>query len=152
MIKFAILLCIVLLCGFVGYVISLYFKNRMLIYADIIKMITYFKGEIYFLQTDFKTLLKRQSYGKGVNNVLENYLKTGQASTNVLRHNEVAELTNCLNSIGKKDVDGEINNLNYYESLFQRKFSETKAFYDKYGVLIVKLSIIAGALISVVLM
>ena len=152
MIKFLILLLIIVLSGLIGFVVSNYYKNRVTLYYELIKMITNFKSEIFFLQTNFKTLLERQTYGKYVNMVLQNYLKNGQASIALLKSKETQELTMCLNSIGKSDVDGEIKNLNYYDGVFNEKYLETKNFYDKYGSLIIKLSIIAGALIAVILM
>ncbi len=151
MIKFLLTLAVVGICALIGFVIYSYIKNRVQLYDEILKLINDFKSEIYFLQTDFTTLLKRQNYGKGVMGLVDSYLKVGQATSVLLKQTESKVVNEFFNSIGKHDVEGELKNLGYYESVFKTEYEKKNVVFNKYGSLVLKLSIIAGALLAIIL-
>jgi len=151
MIKFLLLVAVILVCAFVGYLLNLYYKTRIDIYEDVLKMCNTFKSEIYFLQTDFKTLLANFSSCKTTTAITQDYLKNGRATSVFLKQKESGELVEFFSSIGKRDVDGEIKNLGFWEEVFKTKRDAVKGFYDKYGVMILKLSIIVGSMLAIIL-
>lgn len=151
MIKFLLLVAVILVCGFAGYILNLYYKTRIDIYEDVLRMCNTFKSEIYFLQTDFKTLLSNFSAGKTTSAITQEYLKGERVSSVFLKPKESGDLTEFFSSIGKHDVDGEIKNLTYWEGVFKLKRDAVKDFYDKYGVMILKLSIIVGSMLAIIL-
>jgi len=83
--------------------------------------------------------------------IIHNYLLLGKVDCAYLKNAENKALNDFLNSIGKMDVDGEINNLNYYENLIDEYCVATEENYLKYGVFSIKISIIIGALIVIFL-
>lgn len=152
MIKLFLLILVVLTCSLIGYIINLYFKEKVLLYDDFVRMCNDFKNEIYFLQTDVSTLLNKYNCGKSTRSMLENYLKNGKCSSVFLKKEECENFGDFLSSMGHCDVDGEINNLTYWENVFKTKQENAKLFYDKYGLAILKLSIIFGAILSIMML
>lgn len=152
MIKLLLILIIFVVCFLIGYVINMYLKNRIAIYSDFLRMCNEFKSEIYFLQTDYKTMLLRGNYSKSTTQVISGFLKNGQVGSVLLKAKESDEINNFLASIGKRDVDGEIKNLIYWEGVFKLKQSQVELFYEKYGTVILKLAIILGAMLVVILL
>lgn len=152
MIKLILLIFVVLICSLIGYIINLYFKEKVLLYDDFVKMCNNFKNEIYFLQTDVSTLLKKYNCGKSTKGILDSFLKNGKCSSVVLKKEECDMFSDFLLSMGHCDVDGEIKNLSYWESAFKTKQEKAKNFYEKYGLVILKLSIIFGAIIAIMIL
>lgn len=152
MIKLLLILVIFIMCFCVGYVINSYLKNRILIYEDLCRMCNDFRSEIYFLQTDYKTMLTRGNYAKQTSQLISCFLKNGQTNSMLLKPKENGEIKEFLLSIGKRDVDGEIKNLVYWENVFQIKQTQVRQFYEKYGTLILKLAIIVGAMLAIILL
>ena len=111
-----------------------------------------FRSEIYFLQTDYKTMLTRGNYAKQTSQLISCFLKNGQTNSMFLKPKENGEINEFLLSIGKRDVDGEIKNLVYWENVFQIKQTQVRQFYEKYGTLILKLAIIVGAMLAIILL
>lgn len=152
MIKLLLLIVVVVVSAMIGVIANRYYKERVKIYQDFVKMCSSFKNEIYFLQTDSKSLIKGFSCEKSTSQTIESFLENGGVSSIYLRQNECAKMTEFFKSIGSYDVGGEIKNLDYWDGFFQRKYGECSDFYTKYGGLILKLSIITGAIVSLLLL
>lgn len=80
------------------------------------------------------------------------YIKNGIGEMICLKEEENQGINQMLNSIGKSDVEGELNNLQYYEALIFKKYQEAQEKCEKYGTFSIKISIILGVLIAIILL
>jgi len=152
MIKLILIIFIIVCSVLIGIGIKNHLQNRLDIFRDFKDLIKNISGEITFLKTDKYTMLKNQHLkNKHSNQFLNDYLVLGKGELSILKSHENKELNNFLNSIGKKDVDGEIYNLNYYENLIEKNYTLAETNYNKYGVFSIKMSILFGVLLAIIL-
>ena len=153
MIKTLLIVGILAITIAIGCVINNYLLVRFNIYTDFKDIIKSIKSEISFLKTEKTLLLKKQNYkNKFTKEFISKYIETGVGDIYYLKPHENEELNTLLNSIGKSDIDGEINNLTYYENFIQKKCTESEEKYTKYGAFSIKMSIILGTLIAIILL
>lgn len=152
MIKLVLIILIIVCSVLIGNTIKNYLKNRYEIYLDFKDLIKSISNEISFLKTDKFSLLKNQNLkNKNSENFLKSYINNGNGESWILKENECKELNTFLNSIGKKDIDGEMYNLTYFETLIDKNCRTTQENYNKYGVFAIKMSILFGALLAIIL-
>ena len=130
-----------------GWQFQKYYKNRTKIYSDLIEFCVYCKNQISFLNNDKQNLIssflsKRESlisetlYGKNQRN---------------LNEEENGEIIQFINNIGKFDVEGELQNIEYYSSLFMLKKEKCQKEESTIGVMCLKLGWLLGLLLCIVL-
>lgn len=152
MIKTLLIVAIIVVSVLIGVVINKYLVVRKNIYDDFKDMIQTIKSEISFLKTEKLSLLKNyKCKNKNVEDFLNNYISCGQANISFLKQEENEELLKLLNSIGKSNIEGELNNLEYYEGVIIKNCRNAQEKYDKYGTFSIKLSILFGALVAIIL-
>jgi len=152
MIRIILMIGIVVCCVLIGNMIKNCLFVRCQIFKDFKGLCKSISNEITFLKTDKFTMLNNREFlDKRSAEIIHNYLLLGKVDCAYLKNAENKALNDFLNSIGKMDVDGEINNLNYYENLIDEYCVATEENYLKYGVFSIKISIIIGALIVIFL-
>ena len=152
MIKVLLIVGILTTSVCVGVVINNYFSMRVKIYKSIISIIQAVKSEIQFLKTDKISLLKNQDAANSlVKEFIDDYISLGEGNITCLKPNENSEINRLFDSIGKSDVNGEINNLQYYESLILKNYHDSEDKFVKYGSFSIKMAILFGALIVIIL-
>ena len=152
MIKVLLIVGILTTSVCVGVVINNYFSMRVKIYKSIISIIQAVKSEIQFLKTDKISLLKNQDASNSlVKEFIDDYISLGEGNITCLKPNENSEINRLFDSIGKSDVNGEINNLQYYESLILKNYHDSEDKFVKYGSFSIKMAILFGALIVIIL-
>ena len=148
-----VLISLIFLCSIsIGVLIKkhLYIKHQ--IYLDFNDIIKSIKSEIYFLKTDKEQLLKKQScINKESEEILQEYIRYNKVTSKYLDDSENNKIYEMLENIGKNNVEGEIKSLEYYENILSKNCQLAGEKYNKYGIFAVKLSIIAGTLISILL-
>ena len=83
--------------------------------------------------------------------IIDNYLMGNNVECVYLKSVENKTINDFLNSVGKMDVDGELNNLKYYCDLMEEYYRINEDIYNKYGTFSIKISIVIGALIVIFL-
>jgi hypothetical protein len=153
MIKALLIIGILTTSVCIGVVINNYFSMRVKIYKSIISIIQSIKSEIQFLKTNKISLLKSQNVDNVcVKEFVNSYVELGAGEILYLRPNENVEINKLFDSIGKSDIDGELNNLKYYEELILRNCKESENKFMKYGSFSIKMAILIGTLISIILL
>ena len=153
MIKVLLIVGILTTSVCVGVVINNYFSMRVKIYKSIISIIQAVKSEIQFLKTDKISLLKNQDVANNlVKEFIDDYISFGEGNITYLKPNENSEINRLFDSIGKSDVNGEINNLQHYESLILKNYHDSEDKFVKYGSFSIKMAILFGALIVIILL
>ncbi len=82
---------------------------------------------------------------------MSSYLDKEKYNSKLFKKNEVVSIQNFINSLGKKDLDGEVQNLNKYRELFEQNFKKSKEDEQKKGVVSFKLFIVVGMLLGIML-
>lgn len=70
---------------------------------------------------------------------------------NRLKTDECEEIQMFFNSIGKSDIDGNINLVKHYYKIFRTRYDDCLAVYKKTSVLYMKLGALIGALIFLII-
>jgi len=153
MIKMFLILGIII-CGVTfGIIIHNHLFNKVRIFKDFEKICKDITSEISFLKTEKYTLLKKQTPNNQYSAAfLNQYLLSGKGNITLLKEKENNILNEFLDSVGNKNVDGEIYNLEYYEKIIKEYMDDMQEKYNKYGVLSIKLSIILSALLVIILL
>lgn len=114
------------------------------------------ENQIKFKKNSLKIIVKDNLYlfSSPLNNTLSSYFISPNSYVGIyaLTVQENEFLQSFLNSLGKSDSTGEINNLNFYKSEINKKLDESKENYKKLGTLGTKLGFIAGLLMIIVLL
>ena len=147
------LLIIVLCCvAYIGWQIKTSLKKKKVFYEDLVNFCEDYKREVTFLKCGLDTIIdKCTKHDSAINKVLTQYLKNGTCEINDLRHEDVNDIKVFLAGLGKQDVDGEVNNIEFHKSKFVAKLHEHEKIYDKYGSFSVKMSALVGVLICIIL-
>lgn len=152
MIKIFLIISIVVCCALIGVVIKNQLLIRLNIFKDFKSICKGCSNEIAFLKTDKYTMLKKCSISiKQSCQLVDDYIVLGKCESKYLKTQENKLINDFLNSIGKMDVDGEINNLKYYEDVISNHYFKAEDNYNKYGLFSIKISIIIGTMIAIFL-
>lgn len=152
MIKAGLIIIIFSCCILVGVIIKNHLLSRVKICEEFEILINEIRAKICFLKADKNIILsefsEKYSYAK---QFVNEYLSGGQGCSNVLKDDENSVINELLSSIGKRDMDGELSNLQYYEKVVLTMKNACKENYDKYGMFSIKMAIILGTLITIIL-
>ena len=136
----------------IGISIKKYYSARYQFFLEFINLLQYMKAEISFLKTDkFIILSKTLNKSYMINGFIREYISTCKGNSSILTNEENNCLNDILNSIGRNDVNGELNNIDYYLVEINKKYNEALEKYNLYGGFAVKISIVIGALVVIFL-
>lgn len=135
----------------ISILVYLYFLIRYKLYKDLVYICKYLKNNISFNKDDISTLLEL-SY--------EHISPTSKTMLNaesfkffkVLKREDKININNFFNSLGKGDVDFEINNITYYENNFVEFERTTKEDLTKRGLMYFKLIIGIGLIVCILIL
>ena len=149
------MLLVLLGLTFIGYSYSKKFKQKLSFYKDLNNFCNVLENQIKFSKNTLTKIVvsNTQIYGADFNQMLTNYFTLHKPFENLLFLNERenAFIANFLNSLGKLDASGEVNNIKNYNSEVIRQLEGANDEYQKFGTMVTKLEIIAGLLICVLL-
>lgn len=151
--KFVLIVVIVVAFCVIGVLVYSNYLTKKNIYKCMVGFCDYSLLEIKFNKTNFKSIIEKylDSSCLEVKNFLNSYLNNSIYNSKVLKNEENITIQNFLSSIGKKDVDGEVFNLNKYKEIFKNKLELAKEDEKKRGVASLKISIILGLLVAIIL-
>lgn len=147
--KLFLILIMIGLFVLIGIVIYNYFLYRNRLYKDLIYICVYLKNNISFSKNEINVLLNDccNHIGK-----ISNYsIKNLNSNITFLKKDDICNIREFLDSLGKGDVDYEIKNLEYFESKFKLLESETNEKLQKNGLMYLKLIIGFGLIIGIIL-
>lgn len=151
MIKVVIILIIVLCIVYIGYRIKTFLWDRIVYFEDVIKLC-----DRYLSNLDFK----KEKLSKFLSDNLDDLKckKDVLDATNgitidgvLLSSKEKEKFQNLVGSFGKYDTYNERSNVGLSRAEFIEIRDKCRANYDRYGMLIFKLSIIVALLIVILL-
>ena len=148
--KFCLLFVLFLL--FVVLAIGVYLKYyyRYIVFKDMVYLCKSLKNNISFNKNTIEMLLKSAS--KKISNFTKNLICGNMSKKSIcLTGEDVLEINGFIGSLGKGNVDYEINNISYYENEFEDKKQSSKNDLDKDGKMYLKLIIGIGLAICIIL-
>jgi len=151
--KIILILVIVLASSLIGVFVYLSCNSKKNIYKNLIDFCDYSLLEIKFNKANFRKIIERylKNCNFEVKNYLNAYLERKTYSSKVLKTEENIVIANFLSSIGTKDVDGEVDNLNKYKEFFKLSFEKAQEEEKKRGITSLKISIVLGLLFAIIL-
>ena len=161
------ILCLSMMFGLFGYVglsLGKNYTEKANFLNDIIFFIRNIKSEIAFLKTDLIKICENYECKSKLKNVLEKYLnllKNNEEISaenlfkifdeNILTENENRILIELFSSLGKLNMEEQLNKLNAFENLFIPIYENQVKNNSKYVPLCNKMGFLMGALVCIVL-
>lgn len=151
--KLFLIILIILSSSLLGFVIYLNYSSKRKTYGYLVNFCDTCLLEIKFNKNNFKKIIEKNldSYNQEMKKILSSYLDKEKYNSKLFKKNEVVSIQNFINSLGKKDLDGEVQNLNKYRELFEQNFKKSKEDEQKKGVVSFKLFIVVGMLLGIML-
>ena len=149
--KIFILVTIVFCFVYIGYSIKLYFKNRNNFFKSLLDFVSIYKNEISFSKDSLKRILDTHRFEKDFDKFIRDFSILKIDYPKYILDNEKLEINKFLDSIGTKDIDGEIQMVNSFENKFKLVFENTTTDLVKKGGLALKLSLVLGLLLAILL-
>ena len=151
--KFTLILILVLAFSLIGILIYLNYNSKKNVYKCLVDFCDCSLLEIKFNKTNFKKIINKyiKSCNFEMKNILNSYLERKPYNSKILNSEENEVVQNFLCSIGKKDVDGEVDNISKYKEIFKLSYEKAKEDEKKHGVISLKISIVIGLLLAIIL-
>lgn len=151
--KLFLIILIILSSSLLGFLIYLNYSSKRKTYGYLVNFCDTCLLEIKFNKNNFKKIIEKNldSYNQEMKKILSSYLDKEEYNSKLFKKNEVVSIQNFINSLGKKDLDGEVQNLNKYRELFEQNFKKSKEDEQKKGVVSLKLFIVVGMLLGIML-
>lgn len=148
--KILMLILIVFCFIYIGYSINRHYKVKNDFLKNFLDFICVYENEIQFNKNNLINIIKSHSFGKYFDNFLNDYITSKTSIPSFILDNEKIEIETFLNSLGKKDIDGEIKNLKMYKMKFEIIYQKSCEDLKK-GKLSLKLSFVLGLLLAILL-
>lgn len=150
--KIALLIVILGAFGYCGFQIKDNLKSKRDFYDGLIEFCNNYKREINFLKIDVKSIIEKCSCkNKYVLSTINLYFNKSLVNVSFLSEQENLDIKNFLAGLGKQDIDGEINHIDFYISKFSNKLNTHTLNFNKYGQFSIKMSAILGLLVCILL-
>lgn len=149
--KFIMLVLIVFCFIYIGYSINRHYKNRNDFFKSFLDFFCVYENEIQFNKNNLINIMQSHSFGKILDNFINNYITSNTKFPNFILENERKEIEKFLDSLGKKDIDGEVQNLKNYKLKFETIYKKSCDDLKKKGSISLKLSFVLGLLLAILL-
>ncbi len=162
--KYVILILLVVLCTFIGFIFSKKYSVRANFYQALLYLCQKFDIEINYSRERLKNIFlglddKNKSALRGID---KNYIAFIDKEApldknnlfkgiNFLKDNEKDLIFTFFKSLGRSDVDSQSKEIKNFQSRFEELTSKTNAENKKYGSLSIKLGLICGLVLVVIL-
>ncbi len=144
---------ILMLVIFIGLTyVGVQIKNKLAykkeLYGALILFCESYKQEVGFLKTEVKSVAFNCSKNsKILLPVIESYFNKDGLINVLLNDVDKQELVTFLNGLGKKDVEGELNYVDFYKNIFTQKEKKSIELFNKYGTFSIKISALLALLL-----
>lgn len=145
------LLILVFACFvFVGIYIYFRYYYRFVLYKDLIFLCKNLKNNITFNKNQINSILNLAL--RNVSKMSKNLIVTGKDNFMLFSKDDIKNVNDFSSSLGKGDVDFEINNITYFENNFLELKDVAKEKLDKNGIVYLKLCIFVGLAFFIMLL
>ena len=125
MIKIIVLIFVCSLITILGFIISNQYKKRIIIFKDLSKFCSICENKIKLNKISIKEIIdeNKEIFSKEFIDIAYNYyiLSNEEYNSNILNFEEEKMVKDFFSSIGKMDVDTEINNMYTYKKNMECK-------------------------------
>lgn len=157
---------LIFLCMFIGLLIGKLLSKKIarkyLFYKDIVDFLAYTKLNVSSYQTKLQDIVKSYTNNKKSNifdfDDFDKYLKDTSINAkfylndvNFISLQEKQEIEESLMSMGKYNVENEIENLRKVDMNLRDKMEESYEVLKKYSSIYIKLGILFGVLLGILL-
>ena len=145
-------LLIILFCLFVIFAIAvyLYYLYRSKLFQDLVYICKFLKNNIAFNKNDMNVLLTNSF--ENISQSSKYLLKNNSSSVSkIIIKNERKLLNDFFKSLGKGDVNFEVNNINYYLNNFESFETKAKEDMKSKAMTYFKLIIALGLIVCILL-
>lgn len=125
-----------------------YYRHQL--FKDLCYVCSHLKNNITF-RKDKISIILNESYSNISSNSKKLFLNISKSSNFIFKNEDIELVRKFMNSLGKGDVDYEINNLNYYENNFNELRVNYHELLKKNGTMYIKLMIGIGLAVCVIL-
>lgn len=160
--KYFVLVFVVIVCGFVGYLFSRKYKMRANFFSALILLCQKFDVEINYSRERLKNIFlsldnKNSSNLYGIDKNFISYLDKEVEldknelfkGINFLKDNEKDMIFPFFKSLGRSDVDSQSKEVKNYQNRFENLSNGANQDNKKYGSLAIKLGVIVGLFLVV---
>lgn len=149
---------IILICGgcvvLLGNNYSKYYKKRVLFYYELNQFCQVLENDIKFNQNSINLIIDNalKQFKSELNISLQHYFKNAKEfqKINFLSEKENETLLQFYESLGKRDVEGELGNIKNYQIDFNLQKENCESDYKKMGLLGNKLGMLSALLIFII--
>ncbi len=145
------LICIIfILCILISLINLSYYRTKNKVIEQLTDFMKYYINEIQFNKSSINEVVKTFVCGSETKKLLTS-CRDKNAYPKCLSSIEVDEIYDMLESLGKRDLDGEIGCATHNIAKLDIMHKASMAMYAKSGVLRSKLILIAGLIIIIIL-
>lgn len=149
MIKYYLIFAILILSIILAIFVYLRYYFRQQLYGDLNYICRYLKNNISFKKENISSLLSSKSMHISYNT---RKLISGSGRQLMYKKEDEEMVVAFVNSLGKGDVDFEINNIDYYMKEFEENYRVSKENLHKNGVVYFKIIIGLGLCVCIMLL
>lgn len=163
--KVLMLVCLLLVSSYVGYVLSRRYRRRARFMKDLQRFCEESSSNVSFNHAKVQELIDSilMDCGEEFTKLMciyRDYLTSGcnrdllqdniRSTLNYLKTNEIQNITNFLVNIGTSDTEGELNNFNNYNTVFKTYRDTTDQESKKMAPMCIKLGVLLGVALVVI--
>lgn len=153
--KILILIFVCAAVFYLGFCFSQYYKKKLLIFCDLIKLCDILTNQIRFNKSTINKIITDNllNFSDEFKKLLISYYINNNEnfSSIYLNNGELIIIKDFLNGLGKFDVQGEIENIKNQQTLIAIKKEELEIKNNKVGALGTKLGVLCALLVFVIL-
>lgn len=147
---------------FVGFKVKKFYFERKKYYSDLNDFITYYENEIksYKLRlseiTDNYFISRKGAFSSDLKKFVDSTVKKEGGnfvfSKKMLCAGDEETVRNFFGNIGKFDIEGELNNIKNFKTVFSERTDTVRKKSEKEGALYMKLSILTGLALMIIIL
>jgi len=148
--KFVLLVMLFVCFVLIAVAVYFFYYIRYLIFKDLYYISGYIKNNIVFNKNSISDILS--TCKDNVSLYTRLYIsKKNIKYFKMMNNNDKKNIDMFFDSLGKGNVDYEINNLNYYENVFNNFIINSKENVNSKGIVYLKLVILFGVIVVILL-
>lgn len=149
--KLYLLILLFVIFVIVAFLVYLKYYCRYVVFKDMVYICKSLKNNISFNKNTIANLLENaKTHISTISKNIINQIRSVKKCSFITK-DDVVDIENFIKSLGRGDVQYEINNINYYENEFIEKKNLTKELLNRDGKMYLKLIIGIGLAVCIIL-
>lgn len=148
--KFYLIIAVFSIFLIIGIIIYYRYYLRHKLYSDLLYICKYLKNNISFKKDNLNEILSIAT--SNMSFATKHLIKNKNANYILFKKCDIEMVDKFLQSLGKGDVEYEINNINYYSTEFEEMKNLSKENLQKNGVVYLKVIIGLGLCVCIMLL